>query len=48
MNRSSEQSMIMGKAYEYACLQTIHDKVSKIRPVTIEENSSFAVAKQWF
>lgn len=48
MSRSTEQSMIMGKAYEYACLQTIHDKVSKIRPVTIEENSSFAVAKQCF
>ena len=48
MNRSTEQSMIMGKAYEYACLQTIHDQVSGHRPVIIEENSSFTVAKQCF
>lgn len=48
MTKSTIMSTIMGKAYEYACLQTINDTVGKIRPVEIEYNSSFDVAERCF
>jgi len=48
MIKSTEQSMIMGKAYEYACLVAIKTSVSNFRPVKIEENSSYAIAKSCF
>ena len=38
-------SMINGKAYEFACLSRLKDVVSKIRPVTVIDNSSYHVAK---
>lgn len=48
MNKSTEQSTIMGKAYEYACLYAIHTIVSPIRPIIIEKNSSYEIAKSYF
>lgn len=48
MNKSTEYSMIAGKAYEYACLCAIKEIVSAVRPVEIIEDSSFSVAQGCF
>ncbi len=48
MSTSTEQSMIMGKAYEYACLYIINKIVSPIRPVEVLHNSSYDVARHCF
>lgn len=41
----SNQSNIIGRAYEYICLITLNREINKIRLSEIEENSSFNVAK---
>lgn len=41
-------SSIYGKAYEYACILAIIDKVSSIREIEIEENDSVSIARQRF
>lgn len=41
----TNKSSINGKAFEYACLMTLHTYVRKIRPVKIIKNSSFDVAQ---
>lgn len=45
MSKSTEQSTIMGKAYEFACLCAIENIVSLKRPVEIVKNSSYEIAK---
>lgn len=42
------KSTIYGKAFEYACLLTIKDLIENIRPIEIEENSSYFIAKERF
>ena len=37
----SEESNNRGRAYEFICLKTLAEEIKKIRPVEIEENSSF-------
>ena len=37
----SEESNNRGRAYEFICLKTLEEEIKKIRPVKIEENSSF-------
>ena len=41
-------STIKGKAFEYACLLAIKEIVEGIRPLKIEENSSYIIAKERF
>lgn len=48
MSKSTEQSTIMGKAYEFACLCAIENIVSLKRPVEIVKNSSYEIAKKYF
>ncbi len=48
MTQSSTQSMIMGKAYEYACVCALEERVSHIRPVMVTENSSLKIAQDCF
>lgn len=44
----SEESNNRGRAYEFICLKTLAEEIKKIRPVEIEENSSFfAAEKAW-
>jgi hypothetical protein len=42
----SNQSNNKGRAYEYICLQTLGREITRFRPVTIIENSSFIAAKR--
>lgn len=42
----TSNSSIYGKAYEYACILAIIEKVSKIREVEIIENDSISIARQ--
>lgn len=45
----STKSNDYGRAYEYACMQTLHKKLSGLRETRIIENSSLAVnEKAWF
>ena len=44
-NRTTVNSTIMGKAYEYAAVLAFVDRVSPIRPVTLIENSSLEIAR---
>ena len=44
-NRSTVNSTIMGKAYEYAAVLAFLNRVSPIRPVTVVENSSLEIAR---
>ena len=44
----SSNSSIYGKAYEYACILALIDKVSCIRGIEIEENDSVSIARQRF
>lgn len=44
-NRSTVNSTIMGKAYEYAAVVAFMNRVSPIRPVTLIENSSLEIAR---
>lgn len=44
-NRTTVNSTIMGKAYEYAAVLAFMDRVSPIRPVTLIENSSLEIAR---
>ena len=44
-NRSTVNSTIMGKAYEYAAVLAFLDRVSPIRTVTLIENSSLEIAR---
>ena len=41
-------STIKGKAFEYACLLAIKETIETIRPVRIEKNSSYIIAKDRF
>ncbi len=44
----SSKSNNQGRAYEYICLKTIYEEISKTRPAAVEENSSFRAAlKAW-
>lgn len=44
----SEESNNRGRAYEFICLKTLEEEIKKIRPVEVEENSSFfAAEKAW-
>ena len=42
----SEFSNNNGRAYEFACLMTLYEAISNIRPAKIVENSSFDAAKE--
>lgn len=44
----SSNSSIYGKAYEYACILALIDKVSCFRGIEIEENDSVSIARQRF
>jgi type-2 restriction enzyme haeIII len=44
-DRSTINSTIKGKAYEYACLTALVEMVQLIRPVEIVENSSLLIAR---
>ncbi|MCD8239742.1 MAG: HaeIII family restriction endonuclease [Clostridiales bacterium] len=44
----SSKSNNQGRAYEYICLLSLYEEIYKIRPVEIEENSSFFAAKTAF
>lgn len=44
----SRKSNDYGRAYEYFYLKTLFDEISKVRPVFIEENSSFFASKKAF
>lgn len=44
----TSNSSIYGKAYEYACILALIDKVSCIRGIEIEENDSVSIARQYF
>lgn len=41
----TSNSSIYGKAYEYACILALIDKVSCIRAIEIEENESVSIAR---
>lgn len=44
----SKKSNNQGRAYEFACLNTLHEEISKYRVSKIEENSSYKAAeKAW-
>ncbi len=44
----SEQSNNQGRAYEYICITTLHEEISKIRKAMIVENSALLAAeKAW-
>lgn len=40
----SEQSNNQGRAYEYICLTTLHNEISKLRSAEIEHNSAYTAA----
>lgn len=40
----SEQSNNQGRAYEYICLTTLYNEISKVRSVEIEQNSAYNAA----
>lgn len=42
----SKKSNDQGRAYEYACIQSLREEISKIRPCVLIENSSFETAKR--
>lgn len=42
----SKKSNDQGRAYEYACIQSLREEISKIRPCVIIENSSLETAKR--
>ncbi|MEG2634152.1 MAG: HaeIII family restriction endonuclease, partial [Oscillospiraceae bacterium] len=42
----SRQSNDQGRAYEFICLLTLEDEISKFRPAIIENNSSFYAAQR--
>ncbi len=42
------ESGILGKAYEYACLEALYESIKDIRPVEIIKNPSFSIAKNCF
>ncbi|MGN0213545.1 MAG: HaeIII family restriction endonuclease [Muribaculaceae bacterium] len=42
----TSNSSIYGKAYEYACILALIDKVRSIREIEIEENDSVSIARQ--
>lgn len=44
----TSNSSIYGKAYEYACILALTDKVRSIREIEIEENDSVSIARQRF
>ncbi len=44
-NRSTVNSTIMGKAYEYAAVVAFMNRVSPLRPVTLVNNSSLEIAR---
>ena len=41
----SNQSNVIGRAYEYICMIILNEEVNKVRTSEIEENSSFEVAR---
>lgn len=48
MTKSTLQSTIMGKAYEYACVLSLENMLTNVRPIEIIENSSLLIAKKRF
>lgn len=42
----SNQSNILGRAYEYICLIILKDEIEKVRPVKIEETTNFSFSKE--
>ena len=44
----TSNSTIYGKAYEYACVLALIDKVRCIRKIEIEENESVSIARQHY
>lgn len=48
MKLVSNQSSILGKAYEYAAIKALHDLISKQRSVEIVESESLRIAKSRF
>ncbi len=47
-DKSTIQSTILGKAYEYVCLRALENVILGVRPYKIEYNSSFDIAKARF
>lgn len=46
MNKMSIKSNDNGRAFEFICLNTLHEKILSHRPVIVEQNSSFYAAKR--
>ncbi|MSS78814.1 HaeIII family restriction endonuclease [Anaerococcus sp. WCA-380-WT-2B] len=44
----SKKSNNQGRAYEFACLITLHEEINKIRPAKVIENSSYISASNAF
>lgn len=42
----SNQSNVIGRAYEYICLSILNEEINKIRYSEIEENLNFSIAKE--
>ena len=42
----SNQSNTIGRAYEYKCIDTLYNEITKIRNVKIEENSTYFAAQE--
>ena len=42
----SVKSNNQGRAYEFACLNTLHEEISKYRVSKIEKNSTYEAAKR--
>lgn len=42
----SNQSNIIGRAYEYICINILNEEVNKVRLSEIEENSSFNASRE--
>jgi len=42
----SNQSNTIGRAYEFKCIDTLYNEISKVRKVNIEKNNTYSVAKE--
>lgn len=42
----SDQSNNQGRAYEFICLLTLHEEISRFRPAVIDKNSSYYAAQR--
>lgn len=42
----TNQSNILGRAYEFKCIKTLYEEIAKVRPVVIKKNDTYIVAKE--